>query len=213
MKIVLFGASGLVGGALVPLLTGFDVIVVGRRACGISGERIAPVEDWPALVGALQPDIAFSTLGTTIRKAGSRAAFAAVDHDAVLAVAKAAKSAGARQFLTVSSVGADAASSTFYLATKGRTEADLIALGFDRLDIFRPGLLLGERQGDLRPAERLAALLSPLTNALTPRRFDRYRAIEARDVAAAMACAVGQPDSGVYIHHNREMLAPHGEPV
>lgn len=206
MKIVLFGASGLVGGLLVPLLGAHDLTVAGRRATGTAGERVAPLEDWPALIAKLEPKVAISTLGTTIRRAGSQAAFAAVDHDAVLAVASAAKAAGVRQFLTVSSVGADARSSNFYLKTKGTTEADLIALAFERVDIFRPGLLLGERAGEPRLAEQLAATLSPLTNALTPRRLDRYRAIEARDVARAIAQSVGAPSPGVHVHHNREML-------
>ena len=208
-KIVMFGASGLMGGLLLPLLTEHVVTTVGRRA--VAGGRAAPVADWPAVVAEVAPDILISTLGTTIRAAGSRIAFAAIDHDAVIAVAAAANAAGARQMLTVSSVGADAASSNFYLRTKGRTEADLIALGVHRVDIFRPGLLIGQRGGPLRLAEQLGILLSPLTNALTPRQFDRYRAIAAGDVAAALARAVGATTPGTYIHHNRDMLEPRAD--
>lgn len=208
MKIMLFGASGLVGGLLAPLLGGHDLTVVGRRAPGVGNERVAQVEDWPGVIADVQPDVVISTLGTTIAKAGSRDAFAAIDHDAVVAVAAAGKAAGARQFIMVSSVGASATSANFYLATKGRAEASVTALGYPRLDIFRPGLLVGARTGDPRLAERLGILLSPLTNALTPRRFDRYRAIDAADMAAAMARAVGAQGSGVHIHHNREMLEP-----
>jgi uncharacterized protein YbjT (DUF2867 family) len=183
-----------------------NLTAIGRRVIeGIADQRIAPVTEWPALVAALKPDIAISTLGTTIRAAGSRDAFAAIDLDAVLAFARAAKQAGARQFLMVSSVGAGGAS--FYLKTKGRAEASVRALGFGRVDIFRPGLLLGQRAGVARPVERLFAALSPLTNALTPRAFDKYRAIAADDVAAAMARVVGAAADGVFIHHNREMLA------
>ncbi|UVO54457.1 NAD-dependent epimerase/dehydratase family protein [Sphingomonas sp. SUN039] len=206
MKIMLFGASGLVGGLLAPLLASHDLIVVGRRASGIGKERVARIEDWPGVIAEMQPHVVVSTLGTTISKAGSRDAFAAIDHDAVVAVATAGRTAGARQFIMVSSVGADARSSAFYIATKGRAEASVTALGYERLDIFRPGLLVGERTGDPRFAERLAITLSPLTNALTPRQFDRYRAIAAADVASAMARAVGAAGSGVHIHHNREML-------
>lgn len=208
MKIVLFGASGLVGSLLAPLLHSHDLTVVGRRATGLANERVAPVADWPTAVAALQPEIVISTLGTTIAKAGSRAAFTAIDHDAVAAVATAAKAAGARQFMMVSSVGADANASNFYVSTKGRVEASVGALGFERLDIFRPGLLIGERDGDPRLVERLFTMLSPLTNALTPRRFDRYRAIAAAHVAAAMARAVGAAPASIYIHHNRDMLEP-----
>ena len=204
--IILAGASGLIGGLLAARLQGQPLTAIGRRAVpGISDQRIAPVAEWPALVAMLAPDVAISTLGTTIRTAGSQAAFAAIDHDAVVAFARAAKDAGARQFLMVSSVGAGGAS--FYLKTKGRAEASVRALGFARVDIFRPGLLLGERAGDARPVERLFAALSPLTNALTPRAFDQYKAISADDVAAAMARVIGAAENGVFVHHNREMLA------
>ncbi len=79
-------------------------------------------------------------------------------------------------------------------------------MGFARVDIFRPGLLLGERAGDVRPVEHLFAAISPLTNALTPRAFDSLRAIAADDVAAAMSRVIGAEPDGVFIHHNREML-------
>jgi uncharacterized protein YbjT (DUF2867 family) len=203
--IIIAGVSGLIGGLLAARLKGHNLIAIGRRHTpGIPDQRIAPVAEWPALVAALAPDVAISTLGTTIRAAGSQAAFAAIDHDAVVAFARAAKDAGARQFIMVSSVGAGGAS--FYLKTKGRAEASVRAMGFARVDIFRPGLLLGERTADVRPVERLFAVLSPLTNALTPRAFDQYRAIAADDVAAAMARVIGAPEDGVFIHHNREML-------
>ncbi len=204
--IIIAGASGLVGGLLVGRLKDHNLTAIGRRHVpGIADQRIAPVAEWPALVATLQPDIAISTLGTTIRAAGSQGAFAAIDHDAVVAFARAAKDAGARQFLMVSSVGAGGAS--FYLKTKGRAEASVRALGFARVDIFRPGLLLGERAGEVRPVERLFAALSPLTNALTPRAFDQYKAIAAYDVAAAMARVIGAPEDGVFIHHNRQILS------
>ena len=203
--ILLAGGSGLIGSLLAARLKGQRLTAIGRRAIpGISDQRIAPVAEWPALVASLKSDIAISTLGTTIRAAGSQAAFAAIDHDAVVAFARAAREAGARQFLMVSSVGAGGAS--FYLKTKGRAEASVRALGFQRVDIFRPGLLLGERPGAARAVERLFAALSPLTNALTPRAFDQYRAIAADDVAAAMARVIGARVDGVFIHHNREML-------
>jgi uncharacterized protein YbjT (DUF2867 family) len=203
--IILAGASGLIGGLLAARLKDHTLTAIGRRAVpGIADQRIAPVAEWPALVAALKPDVAISTLGTTIRAAGSQDAFAAIDHDAVVAFARAARDAGAGQFLMVSSVGAGGAS--FYLKTKGRAEASVRALGFARVDIFRPGLLLGERTGEVRPVERLFAALSPLTNALTPRAFDQYRAIAANDVAAAMARVIGAAEDDVFIHHNRDML-------
>ncbi len=205
-RIVLFGASGLVGGLVAPKLLAHGLTLVSRRRTGLAAECVLPVDAWPGAIADLRPEVVISTLGTTIGKAGSRDAFAALDHDAVVAIAGAARAAGARQFAMVSAVGAKASSANFYVATKGRAEDSVAALGFDRLDIFRPGLLVGERVDDPRFVESLFIALSPVTNVLTPRRFDRYRAIAACDVASAMAAAVGAAGTGVHIHHNREML-------
>ena len=95
-----------------------------------------------------------------MRQAGSQAAFRAVDFDMVVAFARAAAAAGARRMVTVSSVGADPGSANFYLRIKGEMEAALEALGFERLDIFQPGLLRGPRGGDRRPGERIAIALA-----------------------------------------------------
>lgn len=168
-------------------------------------EQVAPASEWPGRVEALAPDAVVSALGTTMRAAGSQAAFRAVDLDAVAAFAAAARRAGARHMVTVSSVGADPASSNFYLRTKGEMEQALEALGFDRLDIFRPGLLRGERGADRRLGERVGILLSPAVNLLLRGRLDRYAAIDADVVAAAAAAALAQAEPGLFRHDNRSI--------
>jgi uncharacterized protein YbjT (DUF2867 family) len=211
LNIIMAGSTGLVGGLLLKRLSDHDLTLIGRRANPAAAENAkqltGDIADWPSLIAGIQADIAICTLGTTIRVAGSKDAFAAVDHDAVIAFAKAAHANGARQFMMVSSVGANPKASNFYLATKGQAEEGIKAIGFDRTDIVRPGLLRGERGGEVRPVERLMITLSPFTNLLTPRLFDHYRAIDADDVAEAMAGLVGRNEAGVFVHHNREMLA------
>ncbi len=208
MRIILAGASGLVGGFVARAAGADDLTCLVRRDVpGIAAKQIsADPEAWAGEVAKAKPEIAVCTLGTTIRVAGSKAAFEAIDLDLVREFASAARVAGARQFLMVSSVGANAASGNFYLATKGKAEAAVQALGFDRVDIFRPGLLRGDRR-ESRRGEAIAMAISPLTDFLTPRRFDYYRSIAASDVAAAMVRAVGAPAIGAFIHHNREMWA------
>jgi uncharacterized protein YbjT (DUF2867 family) len=207
MRVLLAGASGLVGGLLVPKLSAHDLTLLGRRKIGLDvAQLIGPTEAWPDIIAAHMFDVGISTLGTTIRQAGSQDAFAAVDRDAVVAFAAAAHKARARQFLMVSSVGASASASNFYLKTKSEAEEGVRALGFDRVDIFRPGLLRGDRAGPTRPVERLLIGLSPLTDLLTPAVLDQYRSIAAADVAAAIASQAGRPGSGIHIYHNREML-------
>lgn len=208
MRILLAGGSGLIGELLVAQLGEHELTLIGRRATGASARELTgPVGDWPGLIAGLAFDIVISTLGTTIRQAGSQTAFAAIDRDAVLAVARASYNGGARHAIAVTSVGANPASSNFYLKTKGEAEAVLQAIGFDRIDLLRPGLLRGDRKGSARPAERIAAALSPITDLLTPSVLDQYRSIAAHDVARAIAALVGTGNSGVFVHYNRELQA------
>jgi uncharacterized protein YbjT (DUF2867 family) len=204
------GSTGLIGGLLLKRLVGHALTLVGRRANPAAPARLVQLKgamaDWPGLMSDIKADVAICTLGTTIRVAGSKDAFAAVDRDAVIDFASAAYKGGARQFMMVSSVGANPKAGNFYLATKGQAEDGIKAIGFERVDIFRPGLLRGERGGAARPVERIMINLSPITNLLTPRLFDHYRAIDADDVAGAMAGLVGRSEAGVFVHHNREML-------
>ena len=211
MKIVLAGGTGLIGGLLIDRLAGHDLVLIGRRINEAVSARtqqlVGDVADWPALISKTSAEIAICALGTTITQAGSKAAFASVDRDAVIAFAKAAHDSGARRFMMVSSVGANPKAGNFYLATKGEAEDGVAAIGFDRVDIFRPGLLRGTRGGTSRPVERLMIGLSPFTNLLTPRMFDHYRAIDAVDVVDAMASTLTNSVKGVHGVHNREMIA------
>jgi uncharacterized protein YbjT (DUF2867 family) len=211
LNIIMAGSTGLIGGILLNRLAGHNLTLVGRRAnpsaSADTRQLIGDIADWPSLIAGVQADVAICTLGTTMAQAGSKAAFAAVDLDAVIAFAKAARVCGARQFMMISSVGANPKAGNFYLATKGQAEEGVKAIGFERVDIVRPGLLRGDRGGTARAVERLMINLSPITNLLTPRMFDHYRAIDADAVAGAMAALVGKAARGVFVHHNREMLA------
>ena len=135
-------------------------------------------------------DDVFIALGTTIKVAGSQSAFRAVDFDAVLAVARSARLAGARRLGVVSAMGANASSSVFYNRVKGEMEAAVGLLGYDRVVLARPSLLSGDRSQlsqATRPAEKWAAGAMRLLRPLTPA---NYRAIAASDVACALVEAV-----------------------
>lgn len=209
MQVLVTGATGLVGRLLCNRLgeAGAEVHALVRRPSGRVDphlhEHVVPPEDWAPLAERIGGDAAVSALGTTMRKAGSRVGFRAVDHDLVLACAGAARRAGVSHFLAISSVGADAGSSNFYLRTKGEMEEGLRAFGFSRLDIFRPGLLLGERGSDRRIGERIGIALSPLTNRVLRGPLDRFAAIPAAVVADAMAAAIRRGGAGTSVHENR----------
>ncbi len=208
---MIVGATGLVGRAVIDAFGGSGVTVVARRAVeGLAPqhvEKIAPPERWPEIIAADKLDVLISCLGTTIRQAGSRAAFRAIDHDLILAAASAAKRSGTSQMIVVSSVGASAKARNFYLRTKGETEDGLGALGFDRLDVMRPGLLLGDRSGPARLGEGLAMIAAPFTDALLHGALRRYRSISGAAVAAAIVALVGRGGSGVHIHENDAIRA------
>ena len=192
------GGTGLVGGLLLRRLAADGtfprVLAVGRRApsealAGVEALVVdlselskLPAKGTPRLPSATD---AFCALGTTIRAAGSQEKFRAVDHGLVLAFARAALAAGAKRLILVSSVGADPASSNFYLRVKGEAERDLAALPFEGVAILRPSLLLGERR-ESRPGERVAALASRALSFVFLGPLARYRPVEADDVAAAM---------------------------
>lgn len=209
MRILLIGATGLVGGLLAGKLLerSHEVHALVRRPTGRSApawhEQVGPIGECPGMVTRAGPvDAAVSCLGTTWAKAGSEQAFRAIDQDAVIAFAEAAKAARVRHFLAISSVGADARSRNFYLRVKGETDEALAAIGFGRRDIFRPGLLLGERGNDRRRGERIAIALNPVTSLFLRDRWARFAGMEADTVAEAMAAAAEQGGSGDFVHEN-----------
>ena len=199
MTVLLAGATGLVGSRVLGLRG--DIVPVGRRAVGVAGEIVADFAALPALPAA---DVAVSALGTTIRAAGSQAAFRAVDHAAVMAFAQAAKAAGVRHFIVITAVGADAASGVFYSRVKGEVERDLAALGFDRLDIIQPGLILGPR-AERRPVEAFLQWLAPLLYPLLIGGLDKYGGIGAGVVARAVAALCDRHEPGRFVHQNRAL--------
>jgi uncharacterized protein YbjT (DUF2867 family) len=210
-RLLLIGATGLVGRSVIAQAGALAQTALARRDVDDLAENrallVAPPERWPDIIAAEQPAVLISCLGTTIRAAGSQAAFRAIDHDLILAAAHGARIGGAAHMIVVSSVGASAKSGNFYLRTKGETEAGLRALGFDRLDILRPGLLTGNRQGPPRLGEGIAMAAAPLADALLHGSLRRYRSIPAETVARAIVALASRRESGTHIHENDSIRA------
>jgi uncharacterized protein YbjT (DUF2867 family) len=191
---VVAGPTGLVGRELVARLLRVPayrrVIALSRRPLDVRDPRLEVVDAaFARLEQVLRPAIpqdgpldVFCCLGTTIRTAGSKAAFRQVDHDYVLALGRWARDAGAHRLVVVSAMSADPASAVFYSRVKGETERDLAALGLPALVIVRPSLLAGDRS-EFRLGERLALAASRPLRALLPA---SVRPIAAADVAQAM---------------------------
>jgi uncharacterized protein YbjT (DUF2867 family) len=202
---LLVGASGLVGGyVLDSLLDAPDfarVFAISRRPLGREHSRLAnrivQFDKMEAQLKGLTCHVAFCCLGTTLKRAGSEAAFRQVDHDLVLSFARVAKAAQAQRFVIITSAAADTNSKQFYLRVKGEVEKALEGMGFASLDILQPSLLLGFRR-DLRPLELLATVFLPLVNPFLTGSRAIYRAISARTVADAMVGASRTGRRGVY---------------
>lgn len=203
MRILLLGASGLVGGRVLAALLADprcgQVLAPSRRPLAVSDGRLHnPVFDFaqlPSQAAQWQVDAAICALGSTLRQAGSREAFRQVDHDYPLQAAQALRRQGTRGFVLNSALGADPDSRFFYNRVKGELERDLRALGFESLTLVRPGLIGGQRQVR-RPGEHLAGQLLGVLGPLLPR---RYRINPAERIAAAMVEAALQLRPGVRV--------------
>lgn len=210
---VIAGATGLVGGHALRLLLEDSgharVIALVRRTIAEEHprleQRVVDFEALPAEALAGAADV-YCALGTTLKKAGSREAFRRVDHDAVLAVAERAAKAGARQFLLVSSVGADATSSSFYLRVKGEVEREVSALPFEAVHIFRPSFLMGDR-GEERLGEKIGIAVARGAQGVMLGGMRRYRPVQAEAVAAAMVAAARRGQPGRHLYHFDEITA------
>ncbi|MES3012122.1 MAG: NAD(P)H-binding protein [Pseudomonadota bacterium] len=209
---LLAGATGLVGRELLLQLAAEPaygaVQVLARRPLDLPLPRKLQTHIGP-LVGARSvpaADDVYIALGTTLRAAGSQAAFRRIDLDLVVHLATLARAAGARRLAVVSSLGADARSAAFYNRTKGEMEAAVQQLGYERVVIVRPSLLAGERDAlgqPPRPIERWSLRLSaPLARWLPA----ALRPVPAASVARTMLRRVlGEAPGGVQIVESRAL--------
>jgi uncharacterized protein YbjT (DUF2867 family) len=210
-SLLLAGASGLVGRqVLAQALADPQVEAVHallRRPLDLPADprrqehRVDFAAAAPLALPALapRPDAALCALGTTIALAGSEAAFRAVDHDAVLAFARAARQAGIERLAVVSALGADARSPVFYNRVKGEAESALRGLGFRCLVLARPSLLLGDRQALGQPRRHGEGLAQAIGRPLAGLVPARWRPVEADVVARALLRRLALAAPGVQV--------------
>ena len=213
-RICLVGATGLVGSRLIAAGVGrpdVRLVAVARREVPLpKGARmevlVADTAGWADAIAATNAKVVVCALGTTWRNAGKdEVAFRSVDHDLVLECGRAAKAAGIPHFVLVSSAGADRHARSRYLRVKAEAEEALIKLGLHRLDILRPGLLVG-RRAERRPLERLAMVTSPIADRLMFGRLRRFRSIKVDMLVQAVFGLARENARGRFIHED-DMLA------
>lgn len=202
MKLILIGATGLVGREVLRLAL-MDARVTAivapvRKPLPAHPKLDAPLVDFdrlPTDAPWWQADAVICTLGTTMKVAGTRQAFRRVDHDYPLAAARLALTAGTRTYALNSAAGANAASRFFYNRVKGDLERDLEALGFASLTHVRPGLIGGERE-EARAGEGAALRVLRVLGPVLPR---RWRINPAPRIASALLEAALAGTPGVHV--------------
>ncbi|MDZ7626050.1 MAG: NAD(P)H-binding protein [Ignavibacteriaceae bacterium] len=197
---IVIGATGLIGKHLTKLLLDnpaySNVKVFVRRSINISNpkleEHIVNFDEIAKWKDKITGDELFSAMGTTIRKAGSKEAQYKIDVTYQYEFAKAAAENGIKSYFLVSSSGANAKSKFFYMRIKGELEEKVKLLRFIKIRIFRPSLLVGEREekrfGE-KAAERLLKIVVPLFPFLK-----NQRPIEGKKVAEAMIISANGSD-------------------
>jgi len=206
---LIVGATGLIGGHLtrkiLNLPTYSKIKVLVRKPLDFQHPKLEQIiinfDNFDKLL--LVADDVFCCLGTTMKQAGSKEAFYKVDFTYPFEIAKAALQNGAKQFLIVTAMGAEAKSMFYYNRVKGEIEKTLTDLNFPTLLIFRPSLLLGERK-DSRAGEGFATIIMKAFDFLTPK---KYKAIKGETVANAMLDLAQKGIIGKQIFESGEMQA------
>jgi uncharacterized protein YbjT (DUF2867 family) len=206
-KALLLGATGLIGNHLLGLLLQDDtyttVRIIVRNPIAMQHAKLEQVKvDYNYLQyykDSFSVDDVFCCLGTTIKKAGSQEAFYKVDATYPFEAARLAKQQGAKQYLIVTALGANKNSGVFYNRVKGEVEEKIAGLQFPSLHIFRPSLLLGERN-ETRTGEAIAQKIMPLFNFLMIGGLKKYKAIAGNKVARAMLKVARENIPGHHIY-------------
>ncbi len=208
----LIGATGLIGGHLLKFLQDDEafqtVRVLVRRPVSFSHPKIKVIvidftDEAAFKAGIAGCDAVFCAIGTTQKKVkGDKAAYRKVDYDIPVKAAGFCVETGCRHFLLVSSVGANSKGGNFYLKLKGEVEEKVQTFGIPSVSIFRPSMLLGNRQ-ESRPAEAIAQVLSKGLTFLFP---SKYKPVAAETVAKAMVAACKEEKPGFQIYHFKEIM-------
>ena len=211
-NVVLLGASGLVGSNVLTELLAHDqvgqITILVRNSLQLTHPKLTQVRtdftDLSALDSIGSVDALFCCIGTTRKKTPDLVQYKAIDYGITMEVARRAKQLGCKQIHLISSVGANAKSSNFYLKIKGEIEEGIQTLGFETCLIYRPSMLIGARN-ESRPAEKIGQILTPVFDFFT---FGgNYHSIRATNLAQCMARQVEISKPGKQILFYRDFNA------
>jgi uncharacterized protein YbjT (DUF2867 family) len=211
---LVLGATGLIGGELLKLLLAdpmyAHVTALVRKLTfepqSKLNQQVVDFDQLNAHADLFAVDEVFCCLGTTIKKAGSQEAFRKVDFAYPLEAARLAVAKGVRQFLLITALGADKSSSVFYNRVKGEVEEEISKLHLPALHIFRPSLLLGERQ-EVRIGETVGKVVATGISFLLVGGLKKYKPIQGRTVAKAMVAVAQKNLTGKHVVESGEIQA------
>jgi uncharacterized protein YbjT (DUF2867 family) len=203
---LIIGSTGLIGSQLLELLLESEqyatVITFVKRDSGIQHpklkQHIIDFDKPESYQNYVVGDDFFCAIGTTIKKAGSQDAFRKVDFEYPKQFANIALKNNIKQFLIVSSLGADANSGNFYLKTKGEIQDFLKDCNFESVSVFQPSLLLGKRK-EFRLGEKIGTFFMKLFSILLIGNLKKYKAIQSEAVAKAMFIIAQKNYKGFHI--------------
>lgn len=208
----IIGSTGLIGSHILDLLLNdksfASIRLLVRRPVSITHPKVKVIvidfeDDKAFKEGIAGCEAVFVAVGTTQKKVkGDKTAYRKVDYDIPVNAARFSAETGVKQFLLVSSVGADSHSNNFYLNLKGEVEEEVKSFSIPGISIFRPSMLLGKRN-ESRPMETVAQAISRPLGALFP---SKYKPVKASDVARAMIAASHKDEPGFRLFHYREMM-------
>ncbi len=206
LKVVLLGASGLIGSILLEKLLSNDnyeeIIVFVRKKLTIKNSKLIQIitdfNNFEEFKSIPKVDVVFCCLGSTKKKTPDIEKYKRVDHDIPLLFAKEALFNGASQYHIVSALGANSNSSNFYSRMKGEIERDLNDLNYPSLFIYQPSFLEGERSEN-RPLEKIMTPIMKLLNFLLVGQLKKYQSIAAEDVAKAMVNESIKNKRGIFV--------------
>ena len=214
MRAILIGATGLIGGLLLDKLLKDPVFskikLISRRPAGIQHNKLEEViihfDDEASFRKEItHADLLFSCVGTTQKQVkGDNDAYRKIDFDIPVHAARYCAAQNISKFLLVSSVGANAASSNFYLRLKGETEAAVLSQSIPSVYIMRPSMLLGKRANS-RLGEDIGQPVMRFLSLFFFGGLTKYKAIHANDVARAMIMASKQTVTGKFICEYEQM--------
>jgi uncharacterized protein YbjT (DUF2867 family) len=211
-KVIIVGASGLIGGYLLSKLISSDDIseikLLVRNKIGIVNPKVEEVvinfDEINKYASTITGDIIFCCIGTTKSKTPDASNYRKIDLEYPLNIAKIGVKNGINQFHIISSLGASFESNNAYLKLKGELENELKKLNIQSLHIYQPSFLEGKRK-ESRPLEKIMLPIMKLLNPLLLGLFENYRSIKASDVAKAMINQSRKELKGVFTYPSKQI--------